>query len=278
MYFPYFAIKPLYILTLRAIHNLGFSVIDSVRAASALFYFGIAAMLWAYTGSWLSVVIMILPEMMLLGQATDPDGMSCCLMLLGLWMVFLRPSDMGILALLLAIWVRPENSLLCLLVVFVLLFEGRVDWKKAAVLVFLSVGSEVVINQFGYPWQELYGHLLGSTPGNGGASVFSNYGRSLVTAVNDSLHSSAPVFALLWLVCFPLVKKEFRWIMGITLVFSAVRFVLFPTYEPRYYGLFFGTTSIAGVLLIQNGGYLRLGEKTLDYLRDFASQKLRRAA
>ncbi len=57
-----------------------------------------------------------------------------------------------------------ENSLLCLLVVFVLLFEGRLDWKKAAVLVFLSVGSEVVINQFGYPWQELYGHLLGAIP------------------------------------------------------------------------------------------------------------------
>ncbi len=97
-----------------------------------------------------------------------------------------------------------------------------------------------------------------------------------MSAVNDSLHSPVPVFALLWLVCFPLVKEELRWIMEITLVFSAVRFVLFPVYEPRYYGLFFLTTSIAGVLLIQKGGYLGLGEKTLDYLRDFASQKLRR--
>ncbi len=75
-YFPYFAIKPLYILTLQVIHKLGFSVIDAVRAASALFYLGIAAMLWAYTGSWLSLVVMILPETMLLGQATEPDGMS----------------------------------------------------------------------------------------------------------------------------------------------------------------------------------------------------------
>jgi len=265
MLFPYFAIKPLYILTLEAVHKLGFSAIDSTRAVSSLFYFGIAVMLWLYARSWLVLVVMILPETMVLGQANEPDGMSCFLLLLGLWLVFVRRRDMGLLPLLLAIWVRPENSLLCLLVILVLLVRGRLDWRKAAVLVLLSVGSEVVINHYGYPWQELYSHFLGGTPGSGSSLfVFSSYGRSLVRAVNDSLHSPVPVFGLLWFVCFPLIRHDFRWVMGTTLVFTAVRFVLFPLYETRYYGLFFITTAVAAVLLIQHVLYRGLARREID--------------
>jgi hypothetical protein len=276
MHFPYFAIKPLYILTLEAVHKLGPSAIDSTRVVSALAYFAIAVMLWIYARSWLVLIIMILPETMVLGQANEPDGMSCFLMLLGLWLVFVRRRDMGLLPLLLAIWVRPENSLLCMLVIVVLLFERRLDWKKAVVLAMLSVGSEAVINHYGYPWGELYGHFLGAAPGSGAASVFSNYGRSVVKAVSDSLHSSAPLFALLWLVCFPLVKKDLRWIMGVALVFSAVRFILFPVYEPRYYGLFFITTSIAAVQLIQRVLYQDLTRNYIPRLRNLTSRLFRK--
>lgn len=278
LHFPYFAIKPLYVLTLEAVHKLGFSAIDSTRAVSALFYFAIAVVLWTYTRSWLALLCMILPEMMLLGQANEPDGMSCFLLLLGLWIVFIRRADMGLLPLLLAIWVRPENSLLCILVILVLLFEGRLDWKKAAVLVVVSVGSEVVINHYGYPWQELYGHLLGAAPGSGASSVFSNYLRSVVKAVNDAIHGPAPLFVLLWFVCFPSVEKNVRWIMGVTLVFSAVRFMLFPIYEPRYYGLFFLTSSIAAVLLIQNMPYQNLTKEHFLSLQDLKLRLLGKAA
>jgi hypothetical protein len=247
---PYFAIKPLYVLTLEAVHELGFSVIDSSRIVSALFYFGIAVVVWTYTRSWLVLLVMILPETMLLGQANEPDGMSCFLLLLGLWMVFLKRCDMGLLLLLLSIWVRPENLLLCLLVIFGLLIEGRLDIRKAVVLSLLCLGSDALINHFGYPWQDLYHHLLGGEPGTGYSLELGLYAHAVAKAINDMLHSPAPVFGLLWLVCFPLVGKEFRWVMGLTLVFSAARFMLFPIYEPRYYPLFFITTSLAAVALV----------------------------
>jgi len=278
MHFPFFAIKPFYILTLEAIHKLGFSAVDSTRAVSALFYFAIAVMLWTYARSWLVLIIMVLPETMLLGQANEPDGMSCFLMLLGLWMVFFKRSDIGLLPLLVAIWVRPENSLLSILVVLVLLFDGRLDWKKAVVLVLLSAGSEVVINHYGYSWQELYSHFLGAAPGSGAPSAFSNYGHSLVKAVNDAVHGPALVFGLLWLACFPIVRKELRWIMGITVVFSGIRFLLFPIYEPRYYGLFFITTSIAAVLLIRDSLGQSLTKNQIPNLHEFTSRLFRRAA
>ncbi len=247
---PYFAIKPLYILTLQAIHKLGFDVIDSSRAASALFYFAIAVMLWMYTQSWLGLLVMLLPEVMLLGQANEPDGMSCFFLLLGLWLVFLKNRDMGLLVLVLAIWVRPENLLLALLVILVLLIRGRLDLWKAAVLSLLCLGSDALINHFGYPWQDLYHHLLGGAPGAGNSFPLAIFAHAIIKATNDALHGPAPLFVLLWLVCYPLVGKEFRWVMGITLIFSAARFLLFPPYEPRYYPLFFVSTAVAAVLVV----------------------------
>lgn len=254
---PYFIVKPFYILTLGAVHKAGFSVIESSRNVSVLFYFGIAVMLWLYTRSWLSLLVLILPETMILGQSNEPDGMSCFFLLLGLWLVFLKRRDMGLLALILAIWVRPENVLLCLLVILVLLIDGRLDLAKAAVLALLCVGSEVLINHFTYPMQDLYHHLLGGEPGTGNSISLTDYAHTLVKGIHDVLHSPAPVFLLLWAVCFPLVGKEFRQVMGITLLFSAGRFILFPPYETRYYPLFFVTTGIAAVLSIKNNPYLR---------------------
>jgi hypothetical protein len=258
IFLPYFAIKPLYVLMLQAIHKSGLSVIDASRAVSALFYFGIAVMLWLYTRSLLSLVILVLPETMLLGQANEPDGMSCFFLLLGLWLVFLKRRDMGLLILVLSVWVRPENSLLCLLVILVLLIEGRLNLRKAGVLALLCVGSDLVINHFGYPWRELYSHLLSGEPGAAASFRLSQYFLSLTKGVRDMLHTAFPVFGLLWLACFPLVEKELKMIMGLTLIFSVGRFLVFPPYEPRYYPLFFMTTSIAAALLITKTPYLRV--------------------
>jgi hypothetical protein len=255
VFLPSFAIKPFYVLTLGEVHKLGFSVIDSSRVVSSVFYFGIALMLWVYTQSWLAFIVMLFPEVMLLGQANEPDGMSCFLLLLGLWTVFLKEWDMGVLALLVAIWVRPENALLCLLVILDLVLAGRIEIPKAGILTALCVASEVVINHYGYPWQELYHHFMGGAVGTGTSFMFTDYARSAVKGGHDLLHSPAPIFGILWLVCFPSVKKEIREVMGAVLLFSAARFMLFPPYEPRYYGLFFLTTSIAAILVIRDMSY-----------------------
>lgn len=247
---PYFAVKPFYIVILEAVHKLGFTVIDSSRAVSTLFYFGIAVMLWMYTRSWLSLLVMVVPEVMLLGQANEPDGMSCFFLLLGLWLVFLKRRDIGLLPLVVAIWVRPENLFLALLVIFVLLLNGRLDVWKAVVLALLCVGSDVLINHYGYSWQDMYHHGFSGEAGSGNSFALGAYARSAAKGLNDMLHSPVPLFMLLWMVCFPLVGEEARWVMGTTLVFSAMRFLIFPPYEPRYYPLFFVTTALAAVLAI----------------------------
>lgn len=250
LYLPYFSIKPLYVLTLEAAHKLGASVVDASRAVSALSYFGIAVMVWMYTRSWLGLLVMVLPETMILGQANEPDGLSCFLLLFGLWLLFVKRRDIGLLALLTAIWVRPDNLLLCLLVVVVLMAEGRLDGKKAAVLFLLCFGSQILISHYAYGWRDLYYHtFLGGEPGTMPQFGLRDYLRALANGGRNLLHSSVPVFVLLWLVCVAFAENALRKVLGIAALFSIVRFVLFPSYEARYYALFFLTTTAAAACL-----------------------------
>jgi hypothetical protein len=250
LYLPYFSIKPLYILTLEAAHTLGASVIDASRVVSALSYFGVAVMVWMYTRSWLGLLVMALPETMVLGQANEPDALSCFLLLFSLWLLFVKRRDIGLLALLTAIWVRPENLLLCLLVVLVLMTEGRLEGKKAAVLFLLCFGSQIVISHYAYGWRELYHHtFLGGDPGTVPQFGVRDYLHAFANGGQSLLHSSVPVFLLLWLVCVAFAESGLRKVLEIAALFSIARFVLFPSYEARYYGLFFLTTAAGAVVL-----------------------------
>ncbi len=251
-HFPDFAIKPLYVLTLRMFHRLGFGVISSTAAVSAVFYLAIAILLWIVTRSWFVLLVMIVPEIRVLGQTNDPDAMSCFFMLFGLWLVFSKRKDIGILPLLLAIWIRPEDLLLCLLAIFALLVQKRLDWLKAAVLAVLSTGSEVAIVHFEYAGQGVFGHVLRAAPGNG---ALSKYYSSFLQATKDSVHSAVPLFVILCLVSYRLLRPEYRWITALAVSFSAVRFLLFPLYEARYYALFFVTTALAALLVFQEGPF-----------------------
>jgi len=250
LYLPYFSIKPLYVLTLEALHRLGASVIDASRAASALSYFGIAVMVWMYTRSWLGLLVMVLPETMVLGQANEPDGLSCFLLLFGLWLLFVKRRDIGLLALLMAIWVRPDNLLLCLVVLAVLVATGSLDGKKAAVLFLVCCGSQILISHYAYSWRELYYHtFLGGEPGTVPQFGLRDYLRAMSSGGKNLLHTSAPVFVLLWLVCVTFAENGVRKVLAIAALFSLVRFVLFPSYEARYYALFFVSTAAVAVLL-----------------------------
>jgi len=250
LYLPYFSIKPLYVLTLEALHRLGASVVDASRAVSALSYFGIAVMVWLYTRSWLSLLVLVFPETTVLGQANEPDGLSCFLLLLGLWLLFVKRRDIGLLALLLAIWVRPDNLLLCLLVVAVLIAEGRLDGKKAVVLLLVCFGSQILISHYAYSWRELYYHtFLSGEPGAVPQFGLRDYLRAMVSGGKNLLHSSVPVFVVLWLVCVALAGNGLRKVLEISALFSFVRFFLFPSYEARYYALFFVSTAAVAVLI-----------------------------
>jgi hypothetical protein len=251
LFLPFFSIKPLYLLILELVSKLGFSVVDCSRIVSALAYFGIACMLWVYSRSPLAVLILLLPETMVLGQANEPDGLSTFLILLGLWMLFLRNNDLGLLPLMATIWIRPENVILCLVLVLMLVSYGRLDYNKAAILTCLCLGSSALISHFAYGWKVLYFHtFLSGDPSQIPYFGPADYLRAFAKGLTDLLHTPFILYSVLWAVCYRMVEVGLQRVMILAVAYSVVRFLMFPSYEARYYGLFFLVTGIAALSVI----------------------------
>ena len=252
LYLPYFSVKPLYILAMEGAHRAGATVIDASRVVSAVCFFGIAIALWLYTRSPLAAAILILPEVMPLGQVNEPDGMSIMLLLLGLWALFLCGANLGILPMIASVWVRPDNVVLCVIMLAFLWLLGKLEWAKAAALLALAVGSEVFISYFGYGWRSLYFHtFLTADAGEVPHFTAADYVHALSRGSATALHSSLPVYAILWALCLAHTRdRGMRRILTLVGLSSMAHFVIFPNYEPRYYGLFFIVTAAAAVGLI----------------------------
>ena len=254
LYLPYFSIKPLYISVLQLVHKLGANVVDATRIVSAACFFGIAVAVWLYTRSALAAVVLILPEALTLGQANEADGMSVMLLLFGLWAVFLKESNWGVLAVIASVWVRPDNSLLCYAVLVTLYVLGRLKFYECAVLLGLTFGSNILISHFGEGWRALYFHtFLGGEPGQAPRFTAADYLRALARGTTEAMHSSAPAYAILWTIClFGTRDAKLRLVLALVAAASLARFLIFPNYEPRYYGLFFIVTLAAAVLYIRD--------------------------
>ena len=132
---------------------------------------------------------------------------------------------------------------------------GELEWTKAALLIALTAASEIFISHFGYGWRSLYFHtFLGGSPADVPRFTGADYVHALASGVTNALHSSLPVYAILWMLCLSHVRSPgWRRILSVVGLFSLARFVIFPNYEPRYYGPFFIVTAAAAVGLIADG-------------------------
>jgi hypothetical protein len=255
LYLPYFSVKPLYVAVMQLAYKLGANVVDASRIISATCYFGIATIVWIYTGSLFSGLILILPETMNLGQINEPDAMSVMILLLGFWSIFVKRKDLGTLLLLVSIWVRPDNFIVCSFVIVYLLFTGRLRWKSGAALLSLAVGSVLAISRYGYGWKALYFHtFLGGEPSSDPRFGIADYFHSLSIGANVAIHHEVPIFFLVYMVCMAVCKeRNMRSVLLLVGLSSLVHFVVYPSYEARYYGLFFLTTAIAAVQVVSSG-------------------------
>jgi hypothetical protein len=250
LYLPYFSIKPLYILTLQWVHRQGIGFIRSSRLVAALGYFAIAVVVWLYTRTAFSILLLLLPEATVLGQADGPDGLSVLLLLFGLWLLFVRQQDLGLLPTVLAMWMRPDILILCLMVILMLWANGRIDRIKAGALIVLCLGSSALISHYAYSWRELCFHtFLGGEPGDAPHFGLADYRNALTSNIAQMAHSSVIAFILLWLPCYKAMGRGLQRIMAVSAGYSIVRFAIFPSFQTRYYSLFFLTTGIAALKL-----------------------------
>ena len=251
-FLPYFSVKPLYIEALNVVHKAGVGLVRSIAVVSAVSFAGIAALIYGWVvklgGSvWAACLILLTAEMYGLGQGTGPDALSVLFLLGGLFSLwFVRPS-VGIAILLSSAWVRPENAILCVLILVYLAVRGELRIWMAAVLLGISVMTPLAINHFGYGWKALCSHTFKFVEMDPGLFVpvftASDYLQAVRFGLREAVHSSLVAYLLLGAVGWRLIPRM-RWPLLLCGAFSVAKFVLYPNFEPRYYALLFVLAAI----------------------------------
>jgi hypothetical protein len=260
-FLPYFSVKPLYIEALNLVHKAGVGLVRSIAVVSAVSFLAMAAVIYWWVlklgGSmWAACLVLLTPEMSALAQGTGPDGLSVLFLLGGLFSLwYVRPS-VGVTLLLSSAWVRPENAIFCILILVYLAVKGELRAWMAVVLIGISALTPMAINHFGgYGWKALYSHTFKFTEMDPGMLVptftASDYLHALRSGVREALHSSLIAYLLLWVAGFRLVPRM-RWPLVLCGFFSVAKFVIYPNFEPRYYGLLYLVTAIGACAAVQS--------------------------
>jgi hypothetical protein len=79
----------------------------------------------------------------------------------------------------------------------------------------------------------------------------SDYLHALRSGAREALHSSLIAYLLLWVVVLKQVQRM-RVPLLLCGLFSAAKFVIYPNFEPRYYGLLYLVTAIGTSAVVRN--------------------------
>jgi len=253
--------KPLFNFLLKILHrDLHISAFLSLRAVSAVSFLGLSIVIWFWLREYLSLVasslmasfVMCLKLTLEMGQNLLPDGLSTALLLLAAYLLLYRKNKwLGAIALVLLPLVRPDN------IIFVFFFAGALILRRAlpakiraSLVVLLGLGC-VLFNfvlqkaVHALPWPVLYQQSFGprTTPSEfaGYHLLLSQYVHGLVAYGSLSLLVNFP--PILFFAVLALAEKNFwqplRDLVWASLAAIAVRLLLFPGMDERYYAWLF---------------------------------------
>ncbi|HME32899.1 MAG TPA: hypothetical protein VKG65_09130 [Terriglobales bacterium] len=261
-FLPCFAVRPLFNETVYVLHYwLGVGLLRATVFIPVFSYWIMGALLWAWisryvVAPWAAVVsllLMLTPPIWDLARWPLPDGLSCLILLLALYLILEQNRIvLGMTVLLASVYVRTDNMLLVLTVLgYLSVLNHTIEKPKAAVLAAVAVGSVFLINHFAgdYGAKLLYYRAFVSTPMAPGELVpqvgWHDYLRGFRAGMVGIVHGNFIVFGLMGLLGW--LKRPSRAISGlaiVTVVYSVVRFLIFPLADERYFALFFVATGI----------------------------------
>lgn len=255
---PYFSVKPLYIELISILYGLGIRMVPAIVLASVVPAFGVTLLMcgWALrlqASVFLLCGFLLVPEIRVLGQSQGPDALST-FALLGSFMFIFAGGRLspGIALLLISIWIRPDNVIVALLVIAYLGLRAQLPPWAAAVFAVIAFASPMVINHYGgYGWKALYSHTfkyVEMAPGEFSPTFTSvDYVHALRRGLVDILDSSSVAYFVLGVIAYKTVPQV-RSPLILTVAASAMRFALFPNFEPRYFGISYVLVAVASAV------------------------------
>ena len=235
---PLYAIRPLYLESVSLLSR-GLGPQKSITALSAISFFFIGSMLFVWTRNpLLSSLILISPAVLSLGRLGTPDSLSTLIVVSGLYLLFRKWTLLAVVLLLVSIWIRTDNVLLALVVLFWLAWTKRMSVLYAGLLGSLALASVAFINHYagnyGYLVLFRYSFVAGKYPAEiAGSITVREYLRALFSGLETVLPQSAP-WVLLGLLGWRWLPPA-RTLLVIAATAATIHFALFPSPEVRYF-------------------------------------------
>jgi hypothetical protein len=253
---PFYSIKPVYVASIKVLHQAGMPFQKSAVAISAASNFLLAVLLWQWLAAYLSgwslaaacTLIMLSPNILVLSRWATPDCLATLVAAVAFYLVLERKSYFwGSALLLLDVWVRTDALVLAGIVFAVLLITRKLDILQFAALSLLALGSYFTINHFAgnYGWPALfYNSFLGGLTAPGEVVVhfsWSAYAHQLVRGAFLWLISgSFALYVLLGGLAISLNRSStYSYMCAAVLAARALSYLLYPNGDQRYTAVLF---------------------------------------
>jgi hypothetical protein len=256
-FLPFFAIRPLYNDTLYFVSKTGLGLVRAGIAISVCSYFLLGVLLFAWvrphSTPLLSFVVCVLgmltPPMTALGRDTTSDALASLVAFFSLYLIFeKRHLAPGIVVLLSSLFFRTDFIVLAGPVILVCWLQRRIPVWQATVLVLVASSSVLAINHFAgdYGVRMLYyRNFIGTLTAPADMTVqFSAHDylsafRSGITKIADSFFLP---FLLLGIT--GLRSRTSRLLLGTTLAYVALHFLVLPNWQERWVAVFYASAIV----------------------------------
>jgi len=265
--FPYYSVKPLFVMAgMMAFRILPFlNVMSALTLVSVVSYVLTASIVWRWIGASIGdthlrfavcTLIAWLPDLLAAARRALPDMLATALIVSGIYLI--AQSGRMIVGgglLVLSVWTRPDSLVLAIMLFGLFIFRRRLEVLPGVILAGLAAGSYFVILHFAgsYGWEALFRITF-----QGGMSAFQTapvpisarmYLSQFPTQLLRISGANLPLYVLLCIVCIARARERTsRDLCFVMLAGSAVRLLLYPNFEERYFLAPYIICAVLGIL------------------------------
>jgi hypothetical protein len=265
---PFYSIKPVYVVLIKALHRTGLPFQKSAVAVSAISNFVLALLLWYWLAPYLSglplalvcTLIMLSPNILVLARGTLPDCLATVVAALGFYLILEKRSYFwGSVPLLLDVWIRTDALILAGIVFAALLLLGKLDVPQFLLLSVSALASYFAINHFAgsYSWPILfYNSFLGGVPAPGEAVIHVSRSAYLHQVVRGAylwlISGGFALYILLGALAIWLNRSSmYTHMVAAVLAARGLSYVFYPNGDQRYTAVLFVLVLVALVVAIR---------------------------
>ena len=242
---PFYSVKPLYVAAARLlVRHTPLDAFHALHLVSALCLIPIGIVLLLWTRQPLAAALLLLtPTVLFAGRAVTPDALSTALVISGLYLLFRKRNWWGCALLVVSIYARPDNLVICGLVFLWLVYKREMPLIHGALLSALALVSFHMISWLSgfFGWTAIFLNSVAAV-GFPAQHVFHltlhDYAKGLFLGIRSFCSSSE---IAIWIFVGILAVKRLGTgnrsvqLLSMVAASTAIRFLIFPFPQDRFF-------------------------------------------